>query len=156
MEIASKARPYRVGAKAVIIQDEKILLVEYVDGTGLHYNFPGGGIQPHESVVDGLRREILEETGVSATIGRLLMVGNYFPPDHNFLYGSEPGVTLYFEAHMLPGSLARQPAEPDTHQTGVRWFGLHEVPKTLIPAYHDQVLKAFFQDMPAPIFTTDP
>ena len=151
-----KPRPYRVGTKALIIQDGKILLVEYVDRTGLHYNFPGGGIQPNESVEAGLRREIFEETGVRATLGRLLLVGNYFPPDHNFRYGSEPGVTLYFEAFVEPGSKAQQPAEPDSNQTGVRWFSLDAVPETLLPAYHPRVIEAAGQILPYPLFTTEP
>ena len=33
----------RLSAKAIIIENDSILLIEYKDKTGLHYNFPGGG-----------------------------------------------------------------------------------------------------------------
>ena len=63
----------RVGAEAVIVRDDAILLVEYGNGWKRHFNLPGGGIEPGESIVDGLRREIREETCAEITVGPLLL-----------------------------------------------------------------------------------
>ena len=37
--------PIRVRASALIIQNDAILLVEFDDENGLHYNLPGGGVE---------------------------------------------------------------------------------------------------------------
>ena len=72
----SKPREYsiRVGAKAVIVRDDMILLVKYDDENGPHYNCPGGGHQSGETVRETLAREVLEETAAEVVVGDLLLV----------------------------------------------------------------------------------
>ena len=48
-------------ARAVMINNNNELLIGYLDNT---YQFPGGHVEKGESVVDGLIREIEEETGI--------------------------------------------------------------------------------------------
>jgi len=51
----------RRAARAIILKDTKILLLytkRYND-----YSFPGGGVDPHEDLITGLKRELEEETG---------------------------------------------------------------------------------------------
>lgn len=50
----------RQAVRAVIIQDNKILMVHTNRGD---YKFPGGGIKKDESREQALRREVTEETG---------------------------------------------------------------------------------------------
>jgi ADP-ribose pyrophosphatase YjhB (NUDIX family) len=50
----------REAVRAVIIQDNKILLVHSNLGDN---KFPGGGVEKNESHSDGLLREVAEETG---------------------------------------------------------------------------------------------
>lgn len=52
----------RRGAKAVISSTSKVLLVreQHSDGQ-MFWTLPGGGVRPHESLVDGIRREMREE-----------------------------------------------------------------------------------------------
>jgi|GEM_PF-3115662 len=52
----------RVRPTAIVIQEERILLVEYSDENGIHYNLPGGGAEPGETITDGVLRELYEET----------------------------------------------------------------------------------------------
>jgi ADP-ribose pyrophosphatase YjhB (NUDIX family) len=47
----------RLNVAAVIARDDKILLVEFNDETGPHYNLPGGGVEFGESVYEALRTE---------------------------------------------------------------------------------------------------
>jgi 8-oxo-dGTP pyrophosphatase MutT (NUDIX family) len=53
---------YRVSAKAIIIRENKILLVKE---TGNWWSLPGGGIDHGETVVTALSRELSEELGAS-------------------------------------------------------------------------------------------
>jgi 8-oxo-dGTP diphosphatase len=56
----------RLVASAVIVVDEKVLLVRRSadDSYPGMWEFPGGGVDGDEPVVDAIRREVLEETGI--------------------------------------------------------------------------------------------
>ncbi len=54
---------YRVSVKAIILNDDKILLVKEWDDEW--WSFPGGGIEYGESIQDALYREVEEELGIS-------------------------------------------------------------------------------------------
>ncbi len=64
----------RPGAKAFIVHEGKILLVkERVDRDGtteIIYDVPGGGIEPGERLHEALKREVMEEVGLTVEIER--------------------------------------------------------------------------------------
>ena len=76
-----------VGAKGLIVrQDGKVLIVkeadQYIDGEGCcpgEWDLVGGRIEPEESLLEGLAREIIEESGLTVTVGELLGVAENFP-----------------------------------------------------------------------------
>lgn len=73
----------RINVRAIVWYDGKLLAVKHKkkDGTASSYwATPGGGLDPFESLTDGLLRELMEETGVTAVIGNLLFI-NQFPSD---------------------------------------------------------------------------
>ncbi|WP_280771799.1 NUDIX hydrolase [Salipaludibacillus daqingensis] len=51
---------YREAVRAVIVQNDHILLIQSNMGD---YKFPGGGVEKNESHIDGLLREVTEESG---------------------------------------------------------------------------------------------
>ena len=51
-------------ARAIIINSNKEVLMCYSNGLQ-HYEFPGGHLNNDETLEDGLKREILEETGIT-------------------------------------------------------------------------------------------
>lgn len=51
-------------ARAIIINSNKEVLMCYSNGLQ-HYEFPGGHLNKNETLEDGLKREILEETGIA-------------------------------------------------------------------------------------------
>ncbi len=71
-----------------------VLLVGYDDQSGLHYNFSDAGIRGDEPIRAELEREILEETGARATVGDLILAGEYFHPAHQACYGPNTALTL--------------------------------------------------------------
>ena len=73
----------RVNVRAIIYKDGKLLAVKHKHGEDIshYYAVPGGGLDPHESLVDGLARELREETGINAVIGNLLFI-QQFPSAH--------------------------------------------------------------------------
>lgn len=70
----------RIGVRAIIYQDGKILAVIHKskDGTPKDWwAIPGGGLDPGESLEDGLKREMEEELGVVIQPGRLLCIQQF-------------------------------------------------------------------------------
>ena len=118
----------RIGANAAIVRDGKLLLVEFDAAADLHYNLPGGGLDPGETLHDGVRREVLEETSADVDVGRLLLVVEYVPRLHGYLYGRTHKLGFVFECHLRPGSEPRLPDVLDPKQTGLRWVPLDELP----------------------------
>lgn len=62
--------PKRVAA--VIIKDNKILLMRRIKEGQEYYVFPGGGIEENESAEDAIIREIKEELPLDVKIDKLL------------------------------------------------------------------------------------
>lgn len=63
-----------VGAIAVWVADGEVLLVRSKHGER-RWGFPGGVINRREDPLDGARRELLEETGLSCAAADLEIVG---------------------------------------------------------------------------------
>ncbi len=96
---------HRVGAFAIIVDDEGRVLISRRTDSGW-YNLPGGGVEPHEAVPEGLVREVREETGLEVEVGR--MVGLYSKPQKH-------EVVLTFAARVVGGTM--QPSdEADFHE----------------------------------------
>ena len=72
-----------VGAKALIVHEGKVLVLreaKYDEGTneGL-WDVPGGRIYPEESLHEGLKREVMEESGLEIEPIRVLTAAETFP-----------------------------------------------------------------------------
>lgn len=63
------ARP-TLGVLAVALRDGEALLVKRANPPDQHlWGFPGGKVEPGETVAEGALRELKEETGLTATAG---------------------------------------------------------------------------------------
>ncbi|MEB3210457.1 MAG: NUDIX domain-containing protein [Leptolyngbyaceae bacterium] len=70
----------RVSVVALFVDgDDVLLLHQMLPPEPDRWDLPGGGLEPHETIVEGLRREVEEETGLTRfEIGRLLTVTELF------------------------------------------------------------------------------
>lgn len=60
----------RRGAKAIVTSSSQVLLVRERHSDGQPFwTLPGGGVHPRESLVEGLRRELLEELRCDSVVG---------------------------------------------------------------------------------------
>ncbi|MGI8384057.1 NUDIX domain-containing protein [Robertmurraya sp. P23] len=122
----------RVRAGAVIIQDGSVLLIEFNDENGLHYNLPAGGVEPNETIMEAVRREAQEEASIDVEVGPLAFVYEYAPHLNSNRYGETHSVGLMFECKIKEGSSPRFPITPDPNQTGVRWVKLTDLKNVIL------------------------
>ena len=78
-------RPVRVAARALIVLDGRVLLVNAYRGFANElWCAPGGGSVPGEAMTETLRREVREETGLDIRPGPLAGVSEFHDPAEGF------------------------------------------------------------------------
>ena len=123
-------RPIRIRVSALIVRDEKLLLIKcHDDEIGLHYNVPGGGLEYGETLEDGLRRELKEETCVDIEIGPFVMLYEVLHPDETLPKGVHHSLGVFFKCTIQNGFEPRLPDTPDEFQIGVEWVAIEDLPK---------------------------
>lgn len=136
--------PYhiRVRACALIIENDAVLLVEFTDENGVHYNLPAGGTEPGESVVEAVKREAREEASVEVEVGPLAFAYEYAPHLEDYCYGPTHQVNLMFDCKRKPGSIPHMSDQADHNQSGVKWIPLSELHDVkLYPNIRSQILE---------------
>ncbi len=91
----------RINVRAIVWRNGKILAVKHKndDGTPAEYwALPGGGLDPMESLVGGVEREVFEELGVNAEVGPLMCVQQFRSWRRDF----EEELELFFKVEDSP------------------------------------------------------
>ncbi len=71
----------RVNVRGIIFKDGKLLVTKFKQKDGSETDWWGtfgGGLDITESIEDGLRREMIEETGIAPEIGKLLFIQQFY------------------------------------------------------------------------------
>lgn len=117
----------RIAAYGVIIEGERILLAHWNEHGRSGWTLPGGGIEGDEHPVAAARREIFEETGYEASVGRLLGIDTMVIPAERRQTGSAPlyALRVVYRARVTGGELRN---EVGGSSDEARWFDLADVP----------------------------
>lgn len=79
-------RRRRITVRGIIFKDGKLLVVRHFTPERTprpNYATPGGGLDPEEALVDGVQRELIEETGIAPKVGKLLFIQQFIGSYHN-------------------------------------------------------------------------
>ncbi len=126
----SEASHIRVAVWAVIVREDKLLLVECNDPgsePNYHFNLPGGGVELGEPLHAAVLREVWEETTASVEVGEMLFVYEYIPEFEDIRYGNRHVVRPVFRCTLNPETEPRLPDKPDEFQIGVQWVALDQL-----------------------------
>lgn len=114
----------RVGVVALFVDGSDVLLLHQTTLPEPDcWDLPGGGLQPEETLLAGLRREVQEETGlVDFRVEKLLTIAEDFFP-----HPSLPGATLHAlnlvylcSVHPRPTALSSNDVEVSAK--GIQWL----------------------------------
>jgi len=133
-ERLGKQGKLRLGCSAIIFDEkrEKVLLTRRADNG--RWCLPGGGMESGESAAEACEREVLEETGLTVRVKRL--IGVYSNPDQLVIYPDGNKVffvVLSFEAEALHGELT---LSDETTEFG--YFSLQEMESMPMHGHHKQ------------------
>lgn len=109
----------RPGAYAVLLQGDQMLLTHQADPTP-EFQLPGGGIDPGESPVVALMREVFEETGYRIAKPRRLGAFRRFTYMPEYDLWAEKLCTIYLAT---PTLRIGPPSEPGHKAV---WMGIQE------------------------------
>jgi ADP-ribose pyrophosphatase YjhB (NUDIX family) len=71
----------RPRAVALVVDADRLLLLEHRDRGQAYLSPPGGGVDPGEELGAAVAREVAEETGLEVRVGRLVMVRQFRQPE---------------------------------------------------------------------------
>lgn len=134
--MVSEKKPIKIRVAVVIVQDNKILLVQHEKYGRKYWLLPGGGVKYAETLAGAARRELFEETGYEVEIGDLLMVSESIPPDEH-----RHVVNLYFWGKIASGDLKVGTA--DKALRDAQWVLLADMPHLVVyPAVSRELVAA--------------
>ncbi|MDU8927250.1 NUDIX hydrolase [Alisedimentitalea sp. MJ-SS2] len=112
------SRPIRLATRALILNDDRLLLVNAFPGPATDlWCAPGGGVEKHSSLPDNLIREVHEETGLSISVGPPALINEFHNPDDGFHQ-----VEVFFRCKIVSGDLSDDWRDPENIVHRRRWF----------------------------------
>jgi len=131
----------RIAAKALIVNDKGQILVlreaeTYEEGTNIgRYELPGGRINRGEPLLEGLVREVKEESGLEVEIGHVIYADEWWPvikDDKNQIVG------IFFLCKPLHQNI-RLSNEHDDFQ----WINVNEAEKYDVTKAEARAIEAY-------------
>lgn len=128
----------RNAVRALILKDDKVLMLRKENKEGIRLALPGGGQETGESLQQTLQRECLEEIGSTVEIKELLHVADYFRTRNTKPPTIRHAVEFLFVCQVSDDYEPRNGANPDKYQVEVFWAELEELsrlpifPKSLV------------------------
>lgn len=126
-------RRMTLGSRVMLVDGEKVLLIRhsYIPGWG----FPGGGVEPGETVEESALREVVEETGYRP-IGDMELFGLY----HNNNPITNRDHVAFFVSRRFEKAFEFKP----THEIAeIGWFDKSALPEKITPSTSQRIDEYF-------------
>ena len=111
-------RPTRLATRALILHEDRLLLVNaYPGGRSDLWCAPGGGVESGTSLPVNLAREVHEETGLTVAVGAPALINEFHDPVTGFHQ-----VDLFFRCTITAGTIDPAWRDPEGVVTRRRFF----------------------------------
>ncbi|MGT2908218.1 NUDIX hydrolase [Streptococcus dentiloxodontae] len=129
----------RYGVYAVIPNADKtkIILVQAPNGS---WFLPGGEIEAGEDHMTALARELVEELGFTAQIGR------YYGQADEYFYSSHRDTYFYNPAYLYEATSYQSVDKPLEDFNNLAWFSVHEAAAKLKRGSHQWAIEQWLSD----------
>lgn len=139
----------RKAARAIIIEDDKILVMHRNKYGSEYFTLVGGRVNEGENLEQTLAREVKEETGLDITNARLVFVEEHPEPynqQYTFLCEVAPHETVAIQDSSEEGFLNKLDANLHTPV----WVGVHNFDNLQFrtPQLHAAIIKALKKGFP--------
>lgn len=125
-------RRMTIGVRAVLVDGDKVLLLKHSYIPGWH--FPGGGVDPGETIDEGMRREVMEETGYRVGPGYEIF-GHYL----NVLPPARDHVALF----ICRNCIRERDFKPNGEIIDIQWFAHDALPEDVSQATRARIEEIF-------------
>lgn len=146
----------RYSVKALIIQNNHLLVVEKLNNKGRYFVLPGGGQEFGETFCQTLKRECVEELGFSIKVINLIFVREYIGKNHDFSDMDEDvhQVEFIFSCSIKEKRINYQ-TERDEGQIGISWLHTESLNQhRIFPSVLKEVIR-LMNDDDRPIYLGD-
>ena len=130
-----------------MIQDAGRLLLVKNRNNG-NYTLPGGGIEIGECMVDALKREVREETGLAVEVGEFLEFRErcfYYDPEDLAFHG----LSFFYRCKPLTFELATEENIEDDEATEPSWIAIEGLTAEVFQHNGDLIMKCAQEGMNA-------
>lgn len=118
-----------IRAVAIVLHDDKVLLIWRKNNGNEYYVFPGGGVEEAEKVEQAVLREVREETTLEVKIDKLLYHHEYVGDSDQYFY-----LCTYLSGEAQLGEAnekAAMQADPNDFYQPV-WVAMHNLRSLLV------------------------
>lgn len=117
----------------LIIENQRVLTMQYNYGGEEVYNLPGGNLELGEYLSDALAREMQEELEIEVSVGEMILVGEVY-----FEERKKHTLHLLFEGKITAGIPTLNPKE--TSALAIKWLAINDLEKVnLYPNLSKQI-----------------
>ncbi len=115
-----------------MVEDEKILFVEYKIDGATYYSLPGGSVEKGESSKQCVIREFIEETGIEIIVEKLILVNEFINPNPKFVADSwKNGIhqieTIFLVNRKSNSQNNSEEKNYDFGMQGIKWLSKNEL-----------------------------
>lgn len=115
-------RTIRIATRAIILHNDRLLLVNAWKGRSDLWCAPGGGAELHSSLPDNLIREVMEETGLTVCVGAPCLINEFHDP-----HGDFHQTDIYFRCKITAGEIDDNWVDPEGIVIRRKWASRDEV-----------------------------